>query len=113
MARAEQAAFLKHDRFLRQAQDGRHVMAHEQDGPPLLGHSAHLAETLPLEFGITDSQHFVHYQDLRFQMGGNREGQAQVHARGVTFDRRIDELFDFRKCHDLVELALDLGPFHA
>jgi hypothetical protein len=44
---------------------------------------------------------------------GNREGQAQIHPARVPLDRRVDELLDLRKRHDLVELALDLDTAHA
>ena len=88
-------------------------MADEQDRAALLGHITHFAQAFPLEFGIPDCQHFIHHQDLRFQVGSHGKGQAHIHARRITFDRRIDELLDFGKIHDLIELAVDLGPFHS
>ncbi len=80
---------------------------------PCLGHVAHLAQALALELGVAHRQHLVHHQDLRLQMGGHREGQAQVHAAGIALDGRVDELLHFGEVHDLVELALDLGAAHA
>ncbi len=47
------------------------------------------------------------------RMGGHGKGQAHVHAAGVAFDRRIQELLYLGEGHDLVELAVDLSAFHA
>ncbi len=62
------------------------------------GHSRNwslkLVHTLPIEGGLSCCQHLVRRQDLRLQMRRDRERQPQVHAAGVPFDRRIDELFD-------------------
>lgn len=46
-------------------------------------------------------------------MGGNGEGEADVHAGRVALDRGIEELLDTGEIDDLVELALDLGSGHA
>ena len=46
-------------------------------------------------------------------MGGDREGQPDIHARGVALHRRVEELLDLGKGDDLVELASDLASRHA
>ena len=46
---------------------------------PLLRHVLHLAQALLLELGVADRQHFVHDQDLRVQVRGDGERQADVH----------------------------------
>jgi len=88
-------------------------MADENHCTPGVGNIAHLAQTLALEVGIANCQNFIHHQDFRFQVGCHGESQAQVHARGVAFDRGIDELFNFRECHDLIETGFDFLFMHA
>ena len=46
-------------------------------------------------------------------MGGDGEGQTYVHAGGVVFDGRVDELFKFGEGDDFVEFAADLALAHA
>ena len=50
---------------------------------------------------------------LRIQMRRHRKCQAEVHARGVAFHRRIDEFLNFSKGDDFVELAPNLVFSHA
>ena len=71
-------------------------MAHKQHRPPFLRYIAHLAQTLLLKLSITDSQHFIHYQDVRFQVGGDGKAQAdRQHDRqhGLQNDFRRSERF--------------------
>ena len=46
-------------------------------------------------------------------MRGHGKGQADVHARGVALDRRVQEFFHAGEVHDLIELAADFRPAHA
>src|SRR5687768_6271045 len=46
-------------------------------------------------------------------MGGDCEAKPDVHAAGIALHRRVDELFNLGKRHDLVELAVDLPLLHA
>src|SRR6185436_1755509 len=88
-------------------------MTNEQHGSPALRYVAHLTQTFLLKLCITDCQDFVHYQNLRLQVRGNRESETYIHAGGITFNRGIKKLFDFRKSYDLVKLSLDLRLPHA
>ena len=88
-------------------------MTDEQDRAPGIGDIAHLAEALTLEVGITDGEYLIHHQDFRLQVGRHGKSQAQVHAGGIAFDRRVDELFNFRKSHDLIEPGFDFLFVHA
>ena len=62
---------------------------------------------------VADGQHLVDDQDLRLEVRGDREGQADVHPGGVALHRRVEELLDLGEGDDLVELAVDLGLPHA
>src|SRR5262249_13118101 len=46
-------------------------------------------------------------------MRRNRKVEPYLHAAGIPFDVRVNELLHTRKVHDLVELAPDLGTRHA
>src|SRR5512145_2056936 len=50
-----------------------HIMAHKQHRTPALRHLPHLPQTLPLELRIPHRQHLVDQQDLRLQVGRDRE----------------------------------------
>ena len=97
---------------LAQAGDRTHVVAHEDDGPPLLRDVPHLAQAFLLKRRVPHGQDLVHQDDLRLEMGGDGEGQAQIHAGGVVLDRRVQEALDLGEADDLVEFLLDLGFSH-
>ena len=90
-----------------------HVVADEEDRP-----AARLATSsiLPRHFfwnaDVADGQDLVDDQDLRLQVGRDREGQPDVHPAGVALHRRVEELLDLGEGDDLVELAGDLGLPH-
>ena len=46
-------------------------------------------------------------------MGGNRKSKTDEHTTGVVLDLCIEELLHFGEGHNLIELAIDLGFFHA
>ncbi len=62
---------------------------------------------------IADGEHLVDYQDVRVEMRGHREGEAHVHARGVSLDGGVQESLDFGEGDDGVELLLHLASGHA
>ena len=75
---AADAAFA--ERFLREAQNGRHIMADEQDRSSLLSHVTHFADAFLLEFSIAHCENFIHNEDLGFEMRSDGKSEAQVHA---------------------------------
>ena len=46
-------------------------------------------------------------------MSRDGEGQPNIHAAGIALDRRVEKLFDFSKCNDLVETLANVGAGHA
>ena len=52
---------------------------------------AHLSQAFLLELGVADGQDLVDEQDLGLQVRGDGEGQAHIHARGITLDWRVEE----------------------
>ena len=46
-------------------------------------------------------------------MRRHRKSQAYKHAARIALNRRIEKLLDFRKSHDLIQLAPHLLPGHA
>ena len=71
---------LEPHRVFAQLRDRRHIVADEQDGAAVFRDIAHLADALLLEPDVTDREHLVHDQDLRLQVGGHGERQADVHS---------------------------------
>src|SRR5579863_8242638 len=88
-------------------------MRDENDGAALVGDFAHFAEAFFLEGDVADGEDFVDEEDFGFEVCGDGEGEADVHAGGVVFHGGIDESFDFGEGDDLVELAGDLAASHA
>src|SRR5690606_1098337 len=80
---------------------------YEQYGTSSSSDVLHLAQTSPLELSIADGQYLVDDQQFRFQMGCDGKCQADLHARGIAFYRRVKKLFDTRKINNFVELAID------
>ena len=89
------------------------LVGDKDDGAAGAGHVAHLPKAFLLETDIADGKNFVHEKDFRLEMGGDSEGQADVHAGRIVLHGRINEFFEFGKGHDFVELADDLGFAHA
>ena len=90
------------------------VVADEEDRAPSRRRPRRiLPEALPLELGVADRQHLVDEQDLRLEVGGDREGEPHVHPARVALDRRVDELLDLGELDDLVEPRRDLASAHA
>jgi hypothetical protein len=87
-------------------------VADQDHGSTFAGDLAHLAETLLLERRVSDSEYLVDQQDVRVEVRGDREREAEAHSAGVPLHRRLDELFELRECDDLVELPRDLAPPH-
>src|SRR4051794_35556636 len=89
---------------LAQVFDSGHIVADKQNRSTFLCHSLDLAQTLCLKRGITCGQHFIHDQNLGFEVSGNGEGKSHIHSARVAFDRHIDKFFNFGKRYDFVEL---------
>ena len=68
---------------------------------------------LALKRQVAHREHFIEQQNIRLQMRRHRKRQADIHAAAVTLHRRIDELPNLRKIHDIVKLRGDFLPPHA
>jgi len=98
---------------LAQALDLLDVVRDEKDGALLLVDEVHHAVVaLALERDVAHRQHLVDDEDFRVDGRGNRESEPHLHAGAVALQRRVDELLQLGKGHDLVELVRDVGPAH-
>src|SRR5690606_22306712 len=66
-----------------------------------------------LKLGVPNGQHLINDQNIRLKMRGHGETKPHMHAAGVTFHGRVDEIIYSRKAHDLIELGTNLGLTHA
>ena len=89
------------------------LVGDEDDGAAGAGDVAHFAEAFFLEVDVADGEDFVDEEDFGLEVGGDGEGEADVHAAGVVFDGGVDEFFEFGEGDDFVELAGDFGFAHA
>src|SRR5258705_195888 len=80
----------------------RQVVRNIKNGPPLNASILHLAEAFHLKSDVTNRQHFIDDKDLRLQMGGNGEGQPNVHAAAVTLHRGVQKRLNLSKSDNLV-----------
>src|SRR5580704_10462475 len=80
------AASIQPESRFTMGQNRAHIVTDEQDGTTVLCHLAHLAQTFFLELDVTDSEHLVHHQDLRFEVGRDGERQSHVHSARVALD---------------------------
>ena len=90
-----------------------HIVADKQHGAALVGNLVHFSQALLLKCRIADGQHFVDDEDFGLEVGGDGEGEADVHAAGVKLHGGIDEFLDFGEGDDFVEFPGDFGAFHA
>src|SRR6185503_18664966 len=101
------------DRLLTQTPDRLHVVTDKKHGPAGMRKSIYLAKTLSLKRHVAYGKHFIDYQNLGLEVCCDSKSQPHVHTTRVTLDRRVQELFDFCKRHDLIELPHDFGFAHA
>src|SRR5216683_1583584 len=97
---------------LAQSTDLIQLVTHQHHRAPRSRHFPHLPQALLLKIDIPHRQHFVHQQYLRLQVRRHRERQPDVHPARIMLDRRLDEFFDLREGHDLVEFPVDLPLAH-
>jgi hypothetical protein len=90
----------------------REIVTYKEHCAPSDSNVVHLSKAFSLKLGISHGEYFIDDQDFWFEVGGDGEGQADVHAGAVALDRRIEEVFHFRERHDLVELAGNLAAAH-
>src|SRR5437867_12446124 len=74
------AAVINPDDTLAEAADLVELMGNEDNGAAGAGDVAHSTQAFFLEVDIADREHLVDEEDFRFEMGGDGEGQADVHA---------------------------------
>src|SRR5262245_25424074 len=113
IAAYQDSSLIEHNAPSAKTRHCTHIVTYKQYGPPLLCDVTHFSQTLFLKRSITDGQHLVYNQDLRFQMGCNGESKAHVHTARISLNWGIDELFHFRKGDDLIELFIDLPFLHS
>src|SRR6516164_9730251 len=87
-------------------------MAHKNDRSSFASYITHLAQAFLLKGNVPDGKNLVNEEDFRLEMGGDGEGQPDVHAAGVMLDGRVDEFVDFGEGYDFVELPVDLPLAH-
>jgi hypothetical protein len=51
---------------------------------------AQLSDAFLLKRGISNGQHFIHDQNLGFEIGGDGECQSQIHPAGIMFDGTVE-----------------------
>ena len=93
--------------------DALDVVSDIDYGPALFLKLPDLADALMLEVGVPHRQDFIHQQDIRIEVDGDREGQADVHAVGVSMNRLVDELPDLGELEDGSQARLHLGAGHS
>ena len=89
------------------------LMADEDYCATGAGDVAHFAQAFFLEVDVADSKDFIDEEDFRLEMGGDGEGQADVHAGGVVLDGSVNEFFKLGEGDDFVEFAVDFALAHA
>src|ERR1700730_6379782 len=78
-------------------------MGDEQNGLAPAFELAELIQALVREPFVAHRQHFVYEQHVWIDVYGHRKTESHVHPGGIRFHRRVDELLQLGKLHDLVE----------
>ena len=87
-------------------------MTDKQDSPSLLSHILHFTQTFFLETCVADGKDFIKNENFRLQMGGDTEGETDIHAGRVPFYRSVYEVFDLGEVNNLVEFLPDFLLAH-
>ncbi|HEY6776296.1 MAG TPA: hypothetical protein VI122_07275, partial [Thermoleophilaceae bacterium] len=74
--------------------DRAEVMTDEENGSALVGEFGHPCDATALELGVADGEDFVDDDDVGFEVGGDGEGEPQVHAGGVALEGGVEEALD-------------------
>src|SRR5277367_3522672 len=96
-----------------EAADLVELVGDEDHGAAGAGDVAHFAEAFFLKIYVAHGEDLIDEKDFRFEMGGDGEGQADVHAAGVVLYGSVDKFFEFGEGHDFVEFADDVAAAHA
>ena len=97
-------ALAQEDRALAEPLDGGGVVRDEDDRAAALLELEDLAEALPLELLVADREDLVEEEHVDLQVGGDREAEPHVHARGVRAHGQVDEALELREGDDLVHV---------
>jgi hypothetical protein len=89
------------------------LMSDKDDGAAGAGDIAHFAEAFFLEIDVADGEDFIDEENFRFEMSGNGESEADIHAGGVVLDWSVDEFFELGEGDDFVEFGGDFAARHA
>jgi hypothetical protein len=66
-----------------------------------------------LELFVADGESLVDNQDFRLEKGGDREGQAHIHATRVAFHRGVDKAIELGEGNNIIELPSNFCLAHA
>src|SRR5882724_8778751 len=82
-------------------------MTNKDYSPSPRANVLHFTETFALELYVPDCKYFIHKQNVRFEVGGDREGQSYIHSARITFNGRLEKSFDFCEVDNFIELSSD------
>jgi hypothetical protein len=85
----------------------------EEDGRAVRPQVVYLPHATLAERNIAYGKGLVHDENLRIDMRGDREGEAQHHAGRIGFDRLTDEGPDACEAFDVAEASIDFFPRQA
>src|SRR5262249_40665854 len=90
------------------------IMADKKNGSAFSSSDIpHLTQTLLLELYVSYRENFIYHKNLRLKVSRHSKRKPHIHTARVMLHRGIKKSFNFRKGHDLVELAFDLVAGHA
>lgn len=101
------------DRLLAQGGHHAHIVTDEDDRPSFPGGLLNLRQTFSLEVSVADGENFVDNEDVGIKMSGHGEGQTNIHAVRVPFDRGIEETINTGELDDLVKFPSYLRTGHS
>src|SRR2546430_262563 len=93
-------AVVEPDRALAETRNRAEIVRDEHNRLLRCAELADLREALVLEVLVTDRQHFVHQENVRLQVHGDRETETHIHAARVGLHRRIEEAADIGELLD-------------
>jgi hypothetical protein len=85
------------------------IMANDNQRLSRVGKLFDLIEAFTLEWLISNCQDLIDKKDFRIRMDSHRKREPQIHSGRVELHLGIDEVTDFRKFNNGIELFVDLA----
>src|SRR5215813_2149438 len=107
-----EASLTKEEAATTEPFDGGRIVADQEYGAASLDHGFHPGQALRLEGMVSHGKDFIDDENVGLEMRSHGEREPKIHACRIVLHRRIDELPDFCKRHNLIKPFRNMSAVH-